>query len=360
MQEPTVEEGQNKRSWPHVMGAILLLVILVAGGWWLTSPRRESPPAATTAADNEIPTVVDSQESPPPAAADNEVLAVVNGREITRADLEKQVALEKVMYYILTEEKLPVSDYAQVLERLITQELLLEEAAKEGIAVEDEEVLERIENFKANTGLSDEDLEEQLTRLELGMDDLKEAFRRAMITNSLLKAKEEELGQSGMSQWLRELRDGAEVEIKRDLSAEVAPKVGAQAPDFTLKDLNGQEVTLSNFRGQPVLINFWATWCPPCRLEKPFLERAYEKYKEEGFVILAVNMRESEATVQAFVEQSGTTFTILLDKSGMVVSLYRVYAAPTSFFVDKEGIIIDRYMGPLTEQAIEKRLEQMR
>jgi peroxiredoxin len=343
VQDSIVENGHNKSKlrWPYVIGAVVVLVSLVAGGWWLASARWESPPPAT-------------------AADDNEVLAVVNGHQITRADLEKQVALEEVMYYMVTKEKLPGSDRATVLIRLINQELLLEEAAKEEITFEDEEVTKRIEEVRDAAKLSEEDLEEQLTRLGLSMDDLHEAFRQVMITNSLLKAREEELGKSGTLQWLRELRDRAEVEIKRDFSAEVAPKVGAQAPDFTLNDLNGQEVTLSDFRGQPVLINFWATWCPPCRIEKPFLEKAYEKHKGEGFVILGVNMRESEETVRAFVNESGTTFPVLLDGSGFVIRLYKVYAAPTSFFVDKEGIIIDKHMGPLSQKGIEARLEKMR
>ncbi len=343
MREPIVEKNPNKSrsSWPYVMGAIVVLGILVVGGWWLTSAQQESLPSAAT--DN-----------------NNEVLAVVNGREITRADLEKEIALEEVAYYIMTKEKLPGSDRAQVLERLIAQQLLLEEAAKEGIAFEDEEVTKRIEALMDTAQLSEEDLEEQLTRRELSRDDLHQSFRKAMITNSLLRAKQEELGQSGIAQWLQELKDRAEVEIKQDLSAEIAPEAGAKAPDFTLKDLNGQEVTLSDFRGQAVLINFWATWCPPCRFEKPILEEAYESHKGEDFVILAVNMRENEEEVRAFVEESGTTFPILLDKSGLVISLYKVYAAPTSFFVDKEGIIIDKHMGPLSTKAIEAYLEKAR
>jgi peroxiredoxin len=132
---------------------------------------------------------------------------------------------------------------------------------------------------------------------------------------------------------------------------------GAPAPDFTLKLLGGETVTLSQFRGQPVLINFWASWCPPCRLEMPDLVRAYEAHKAEGFVILGVNLtfQDSLPDIQAFVDEFGMTFPVLLDEDGKVTeSLYRLRGLPLSVFINREGVIARVHIGALTASQIDE------
>jgi peroxiredoxin len=135
-----------------------------------------------------------------------------------------------------------------------------------------------------------------------------------------------------------------------------APVAGAPAPDFTLKTLDGEMVTLSQFRGQPVLINFWATWCPPCRLEMPDLVKAYEAHQSEGFVLLGVNLtyQDSLPEVQAFVDEFGMTFPVLLDEDGHVTDdLYRLRGLPLSVFVNREGVIARLHIGALPASQIE-------
>jgi len=135
-----------------------------------------------------------------------------------------------------------------------------------------------------------------------------------------------------------------------------APVAGAPAPDFTLKSLDDEMVTLSQFRGQPVLINFWATWCPPCRLEMPDLVKAYEAHQPEGFVLLGVNLtfQDSLPDVQAFVDEFGMTFPVLLDEAGEVTeNLYRLRGLPLSVFVNREGVIARLHIGALTASQIE-------
>jgi peroxiredoxin len=117
------------------------------------------------------------------------------------------------------------------------------------------------------------------------------------------------------------------------------PRQGFTAPDLTLQTLDGETVTLSELRGQAVLINFWASWCPPCRNEMPAIQQVYEEYRDEGFTVLAVNSQEQEARVTAFAEPLGLTFPILIDRDGSVFDDYQVAALPTTFFVDRAGVI---------------------
>lgn len=118
-----------------------------------------------------------------------------------------------------------------------------------------------------------------------------------------------------------------------------SPQVGKPAPDFTLPLLDGGTVTLSELRGKPVLINFWATWCPACRVEMPHLQGAYDDLKGVGLVLLAVDIGEDAATVRQFMQQGGYIFPIPMDTRAEVSKRYNVQAFPTSFVVDCDGII---------------------
>ena len=132
--------------------------------------------------------------------------------------------------------------------------------------------------------------------------------------------------------------------------------VGQPAPDFTLNTLDGNQVSLTDFRGPPVLINFWATWCSPCRLEMPGLVRAYETHQADGFVILAVNLTAQDRVtdVNAFVAEFKMTFPVLLDESGAVADeIYRLRGLPTSIFVDRDGRVARMQIGVMTDQQID-------
>ncbi len=118
------------------------------------------------------------------------------------------------------------------------------------------------------------------------------------------------------------------------------------APDFTLKDLKGNQVALKNFKGRVVFLNFWATWCPPCRREMPAMERLYKKLKDRGLVILAVDMQESEKLVKAFMSDFSLSFPALLDLDGDISFLYGIRGLPSTYIIDREGMIIGKAVGP--------------
>ena len=120
------------------------------------------------------------------------------------------------------------------------------------------------------------------------------------------------------------------------------------APDFTLFDRQGSPVSLSDFRGKVVMLNFWATWCPPCRAEMPSMERLHSKLQEEDFVLLAVNVEESgQSAVDAFVREIPVSFPVLFDSAQEVSRLYRVSGIPQTFIIDPQGRIVQQITGGL-------------
>ena len=143
-------------------------------------------------------------------------------------------------------------------------------------------------------------------------------------------------------------------------ATDYGPEVGKLAPDFTLTGLDGQEVSLSAFRGQPVLLNFWAIWCGPCRMEMPLLQDMYEKWSGEGLVFLAVNLQEDPARVKEFIAEAGYTFPILLSPGNEVPLAYNVRGIPATFFIDADGVIRDIKIGAfLTAGEIESKLAKI-
>jgi thiol-disulfide isomerase/thioredoxin len=121
---------------------------------------------------------------------------------------------------------------------------------------------------------------------------------------------------------------------------------GHSPPDFTLPTLDGGSITLSDLKGKVVLINFWTTWCPPCREEMPSLERLYRHFKYEDFTLLAVDIMENPETIKTFVKEFNLSFPILLDKTGDVSVKYAANAIPTTYIIDKEGKTAGKAIGP--------------
>lgn len=138
-----------------------------------------------------------------------------------------------------------------------------------------------------------------------------------------------------------------------------APLIGHPAPDFTLPTLEGEPVTLADLRGRPVVLNFWASWCLPCRSEMPELERLHQRLRPAGVVVLGVNQAEDAATVARFRQALAITFPTALDSRAGVSRLYGVDSLPTTFFVDREGVIRDVFIGPMTDAVLADRLRKV-
>ena len=137
-------------------------------------------------------------------------------------------------------------------------------------------------------------------------------------------------------------------------------RVGFLAPDFTLEGMDGQPMSLRDLQGKAVILNFWATWCPPCKEEMPALEKIYRDHREDGVVVLGVNQMEARPQVQRFLEEYNLTFPVVLDIRGEVGRLYRVRAYPTTYFIDARGVIRDMVIGgPMSEALLRSKVDAL-
>ena len=150
--------------------------------------------------------------------------------------------------------------------------------------------------------------------------------------------------------------------IGSPVSSSPSPREGFYAPDFMLETLTGDKVQLSGLRGKIVVVNFWTTWCPPCRAETPALETSYKAYKDASVVVLGVNLTDQDSLneVQSFVQEFKLTYPILLDRDGATGLLYQLNGLPTTFFINRQGVIRTVVVGgPMSETFIRSKVETL-
>jgi thiol-disulfide isomerase/thioredoxin len=137
------------------------------------------------------------------------------------------------------------------------------------------------------------------------------------------------------------------------------PKVGETAPDFTLTSLSGAPVQLAALQGKPVLVNFWATWCPPCRAEMPDLDDVARANAATGLQVVTVNLREDPDVVGGYLQTIGVGLDSVLDRNGGVFRQYRITGLPTTVAIGRDGVVREIHVGPLTRKAIDARVGQI-
>lgn len=138
-----------------------------------------------------------------------------------------------------------------------------------------------------------------------------------------------------------------------------SPLLGRSAPDFTLPLFSGGELRLSSLRGRVVLVNFWASWCLACRQEAPYLEQAWRRYRDQGLVVLGVNIWDTDRDARAYIREFGHTFPNGPDRRGTVAIAYGVRGVPESYFIDRRGVIAAQVVGPLTPEKISRLVEPL-
>ncbi|WP_273129111.1 thiol-disulfide oxidoreductase ResA [Bacillus weihaiensis] len=137
-------------------------------------------------------------------------------------------------------------------------------------------------------------------------------------------------------------------------------RAGSEAPNFLLKDLEGNEHQLSDYKGKGVFLNFWGTWCEPCEREMPYMNNQYQMYKDQGVEVLAVNIAESDLAVSTFVNKYDLSFPVVLDKQSQVFKAYGVGKLPATYLIDSDGKVVDVITGTLTERMIQEYMEQIK
>lgn len=170
-----------------------------------------------------------------------------------------------------------------------------------------------------------------------------------------------EVDGSGETDTLAILSDSALTsitEVAENLDPAIGLSEGNRAPDFTVMGVDGEAITLSDLRGDVVLLNFWGTWCGPCRREMPEFQQAYERLNEDGFEILAVSFDDTFEAIATFRDEFGLTFPLALDDTGEINDAYGIQTRPSSFLLDKDGTIVARHFGMMTESQIEDMINE--
>ena len=142
--------------------------------------------------------------------------------------------------------------------------------------------------------------------------------------------------------------------------SEPTATVGKAAPDFQLQNLDGQSISLNDLKGKPVLVNFWATWCRPCVSEMPYIQEIYDEWSGKGLIVLAINIGDSSSEAEQFLQDHNLSLPVLLDTNKAVAQRYNIRGIPTTFFIDKDGIIQEKIIGAFpNKEAIENRLDKI-
>lgn len=137
-------------------------------------------------------------------------------------------------------------------------------------------------------------------------------------------------------------------------------KIGTQAPNFSLEQLNTKPLKLSDLKGKGVVLNFWGSWCEPCKAEFPELEKQYQRFQSEGIEVVGVNISETPLAIQQFVDQYHVSFPILMDRQSEITRLYQIGPIPTTFFIDKDGIVKEQVIGQMNESIIMDKVKKIK
>ncbi len=144
-------------------------------------------------------------------------------------------------------------------------------------------------------------------------------------------------------------------------SADTEANVMSKAPEFSLKDINGKSLSLSSLKGKVILINFWATWCPPCKAEMPSMNKLYNEMRAQGLEVIAVSTDNSLSTVKGFLAKNRLDFPVLFDEDKAVTRQYHVFSMPTTFLIDRNGMIVEKFYGEedWNDPAVRKKIDKL-
>jgi peroxiredoxin len=289
--------------------------------------------------------------------------ATVNGVAITQELVERELAVSRLNVAAplppLTGEDLARAR-EEALNQLISRQLILQEAGRQGFRLAPD-VIEAQAELLFGTE-DDEALGQALAQAGVGQSDLlwwvgEILTVEEFVAQVVMAGAGPEERQQVYNEWLNSRRADAQIEVYAgDQLQIVRPLTGGAAPDFNLTSLDGRKVSLSDYRGQVVLLNFWTTWCSSCLTELPDYEQIYRQHSPE-FVVLGVNLQEDTPQVQQYAAGLGLTFPILLDQDGRIASRqYQLVGLPGSFIIDRQGEIVYQHLGPMSGETLAAKL----
>lgn len=289
----------------------------------------------------------------PPAAAG--ALALVDGRAVADRDIDVEAAVQKVLQAqtgrVTADD--PVSTAAfrrELLSQVIDQWLLFQAAERAGIGVTDADVAADMPRMLGQYGLDPAALQQRVLAAGITAAEFQAWSRRQVANGRYLQSPAAQSLTGGLSadpdRVAAALQQTADVVLYMGGSAVRPARQGAPAPDLSLPALDGSTLTLSDLKGKPVILNFWATWCGPCKIEMPLFIHAYDSHKDR-LAMIGVNVQEQAGPVQAFVGQYGITFPVVLDADGQVSTIYQVRALPTTVFIAADGTVSAMHRGAI-------------
>ena len=298
-------------------------------------------------------------------AASEDVLARVNGVSLTRSELNQRMALAEIASWLANGGALPEMDEDQFVDKWIDSELMGQAAAKANVSATREEAEADIARQLSDAKLDETDLLRQLNLVNLTRDEFVSYDQRAVaiqkfVNTQVLAGASEIEKSSTLLTWLVHQRAAAKIEKPTPTTPKsIGVYAGAIAPDFSVTASDGSAQSLAALKGKVVLVNFWATWCVPCRQEMPAIQAAYDAHKDEGFTVVGIDEREGSDDVTSYARELNLHFPLFLDGDGKVGRQYRVFGLPTSVFVGRDGVIREVVIGGLDLNSLDANLKTM-
>ncbi len=281
------------------------------------------------------------------------IVAYVDASPVTAAQWGQARAYAEATLRLLGEPGAQL-DEATVLESFVEDMLIVREADTAGFQITNEIIDSEETHLLRIAGESRETLDDVLQEVGLTKAGWRTELHRAVLAATYIEEvvlADTAPGQRPQqrSQWLTDLKKAHAVQLMPDFEPVEGLGIGDLAPDFELQTLDGSTLKLSDLRGEIVILNFWATWCHPCQKEMPLFVETYAQHGDEGITVYAVNVGEQADVVRDFAEDFGMEFPIGLDTGETVMQGYRLFGLPTTFFINREGVINYVVAGALRE-----------
>jgi len=301
-------------------------------------------------------------DASPAATAD--VVAYLGAHEpVTEGQWQQARAYAEATMQLLAEPGAQLDEHS-VLQSYLEDLMLARAAAAAGFDVKAADVDAEEQRMLQVAGADAVKLEQVLAQVGLTRPAWRAELNRAVLASTYLEdvllASAPALDRAARrSATLDDLRRRYDLRVVVDPPRVEGARVGDKAPDFTLTDTDGDKLSLSDLKGKGVILNFWATWCGPCRQEMPLLQKAFEAHGSEGLVVVGVDVGEQAAPVKTFLKELGLTFPAVLDTDQETSRLYRVYGLPTTFFIDRQGVIHYVLVGPADQALLDHQIPEI-